>query len=428
MLNRNYFKLGAFSSREEIVAHQNTRLRRLVAHAYHNVSYYRRLFNDHGIQPQDIRSVEDLHLIPMSSKAELQQHTEDFLSRGFKASRMIVHKTSSSTGQPATIYNSYWEEHLRHIRRWRLNYYYGLRPGDRKTRIVMIHPSLPIIQLLLKVLSVSGIYKQIDIDCLQSPEQILQQLSALGPTVIVGFPGVINQVAQVVLKSDCKSIRPRCLTVGGEMLTPSMRHNISAAFGAPVYDVYSSHEFNLIAWECIQSGLYHVCDDSVVLEVLSEGRPVREGECGEVVGTNLHSFAMPFIRFRLGDLVVKGPKHCPCGEPFSTLSALQGRVLDYFRLPDGRVIHPFSLPVGLTPWIRNFTLVQECEDLIIAYVVASPDYTTHQVEELKKSVHAVLGPGIKFAINFVPSIKPASSGKFQPYRTLARNNHSQVPP
>ena len=167
MLKRNYFKLGAFSSREEIVAHQNTRLCRLVAHAYHNVPYYRKLFNDHGIQPQDIRSVEDLHLIPMSSKAELQQHTEDFLSRGFKASRMIVHKTSSSTGQPAIIYNSYWEEHLRHIRRWRLDYYYGLRPGDRKAKIVMIYPSLPIIQLLLKVLSVSGIYKQIDIDCLQ---------------------------------------------------------------------------------------------------------------------------------------------------------------------------------------------------------------------------------------------------------------------
>ena len=425
MLHIKLFKPDAFSSREEIVAHQNTRLRRLMAHAYQNVPYYRRLFSDHGIQPQDIRSVEDLHLIPMSSKADLQQHAKDFVANGLKINQMIVHATSGSTGQPVTILCSHREEHRRHRRGWCLDYYYGVRPGDRKARISM--PSAVLInRLLLKILSAMRIHKQVIVDCRQSPEQVLQQLSAFSPTIISGLPGVINQVAQLALKNGCKHIRSRYITVGGEMLTPSMRRNIGVAFDAPVYDVYSSHEFSLIAWECVQSGLYHVCDDSVVLEVLSDGRPAREGECGEVVGTNLHSFAMPFIRFRLGDVVVKGPERCPCGAPFSTLSAIQGRILDHFHLPDGRVIHPFSLDLGLTPWIRNFSLVQEREDLITAKVVASSERTTDKVDELKKSVQAVLGPEVEFVIEFVESIKPVSSGKFQPYRALVSNHLSQV--
>ncbi|MGI0025334.1 MAG: hypothetical protein ACREA4_09350 [Nitrososphaera sp.] len=185
-----------------------------------------------------------------------------------------------------------------------------------------------------------------------------------------------------------------------------MRRNTSEAFDAPVYDVYSSNESSLIEWECVHSGLYHVCDDSVVLEVLSDGRPAREGECGEVVGTNLYSYGMPFIRFSLEDIVVKGPEFCPCGKPFSTLSTRQGRFLDRFHLPDGRVIHTFSLDSGLTLWIRNFSLLQEREDLITAQVVASSEHTTDQVKALKKSVQAVLGPGVEFVIEFVESIKP----------------------
>jgi phenylacetate-coenzyme A ligase PaaK-like adenylate-forming protein len=96
-----------------------------------------------------------------------------------------------------------------------------------------------------------------------------------------------------------------------------MRQRIEAGFGAPVIDFYDSHEFNMIAWQRPGTGYYQLAAQSVISEVLQDGHPVEIGEQGEFVGTALHSWAMPFIRFRLGDIVTRG-------EAPSTLKEIQG--------------------------------------------------------------------------------------------------------
>ena len=71
--------------------------------------------------------------------------------------------------------------------------------------------------------------------------------------------------------------------------------------------------------------------------------PAAEGERGEVVVTALHSFAVPFIRYRLEDSVVKGKDACACGKLFSTIRSILGRTSEYFPLPDGRELHAYDL-------------------------------------------------------------------------------------
>jgi phenylacetate-coenzyme A ligase PaaK-like adenylate-forming protein len=79
----------------------------------------------------------------------------------------------------------------------------------------------------------------------------------------------------------------------------------------------------------------------MILEVLrDDGRPALPGEEGEVVGTALHSWIAPLIRFRMGDLVTRGAGPCSCGASNSVLTRVQGRVADRFFLPSGRSIHP----------------------------------------------------------------------------------------
>ncbi len=85
-----------------------------------------------------------------------------------------------------------------------------------------------------------------------------------------------------------------------------------------------------------------------------DGRPAAPGERGEVVLTALHSFAMPFIRFRLGDIVTKGDSHCACGQPFATIRSVQGRMFDYFPLPDGRLVHPYEIIAILSEQLHGF--------------------------------------------------------------------------
>ncbi|MDP6106970.1 MAG: hypothetical protein QGI33_00850 [Candidatus Brocadiia bacterium] len=144
---------------------------------------------------------------------------------------------------------------------------------------------------------------------------ILCVLRRYRPDVLGGYPGTLARLAEAITERDRRDISPRILAAGGGVLTGGMHGQIRTGFQAPVYDLYGSYELPLIAWECKETGELHTCDDGVIVEVLRNGRPAGPGEQGELVGTNLHSFAMPFIRYRQGDVVTRGAGRCTCGLP-----------------------------------------------------------------------------------------------------------------
>ena len=162
-------------------------------------------------------------------------------------------------------------------------------------------------------------------------------------------------------------------------------------------ETYGSHEFPLLGWECGQTGEFHTCDDGLILEVLHEGRPAEPGEQGEVVATNLHAYSMPFIRYRLGDVATRGDQSCACGQPFSTIRSIQGRMIDYFPLPDGRMIHPYqilsSFIGGGDSWIRQYQLLQERRDRIVLRVLPVHIPEPEFLARLEQSVRPLLGAG-----------------------------------
>ncbi|MDA1314968.1 MAG: hypothetical protein O2968_16685, partial [Acidobacteria bacterium] len=186
---------------------------------------------------------------------------------------------------------------------------------------------------------------------------------------------------------------------------------------------FQDHSWIGKCWECPETGLYHVCDNSLIVEVLRNGRPVGEGETGELVGTALHSYAMPFIRYRLGDVVTRGPASCPCGAPFSTLGRIQGRLIDRFPLPDGSSIHPFQIEVLLEGqgWIRRFQIIQETKESFRISIVARGVPVPQQVRTVEGLLRESLGPGVQVKIDLVDQIPPSSaSGKFYPYLQMDR--------
>jgi hypothetical protein len=207
--------------------------------------------------------------------------------------------------------------------------------------------------------------------------------------------------------------RPRLVVVGGEVLTPLMRQQIRAAFGAPVREWYGSHEFNLLAWECDETGLLHVCDDAVVVEIVRDGRPVTVGQRGEVVVTGLHSFAMPFIRYRLGDVATRGPDRCPCGAPFSTLASIQGRMHDWLVLANGRAVHPYEVLLELYdafPWCGQYQVVQERVGHVRILLSPRRPPPPAATGRLAARISARLGGLAAVSIDLVPDMRPASTG------------------
>lgn len=417
-------------ARAEIEAFQNARLRRLVRHAWDNVPYYRRLFERHGLKPQDIRTLADLASIPLSSKKDLQPlPTEDVVARGVDVNQLIVHQTSGSTGQPCKIRRTWFEERMLNLFRWRVKWYFGLRAMDRQVSIGLRRPSDPrndrFQQRLLQAL---GLYHSSVLDCRQPPQNIVRQLRDLHPTVVNGLSGSLWRVSLELGDADRRVIRPRFIHCGGEVLTPLMRRQVSEGFGAPVYETYGSFEFNIIAWECKETGDYHTCDDALIVEVLKDGRPAAPGERGELIATSLYSFAMPLIRFRLGDIVTRGAALCACGKPFSTIRAIQGRMADCFPLPDGRRLHPFELGILINnaPWVGKFQFLQERLDRIIMRAVPLAAPSPEAIARVRELAAQQLGPKIEFEIALESDIPLEPSGKFRTFRSLVNSNYDDL--
>jgi phenylacetate-CoA ligase len=248
--------------------------------------------------------------------------------------------------------------------------------------------------------------------------------------VLTGYAAVIARVAQSST-AGAGGLRPRFVAVHSDTLTPHMRAQIERAFAAPVHQIYDCNEFNVIASQCVETGALHTCDDSVVVEVLVDGRAAEPGERGEVVLTGLHSFAMPFIRYGLGDLVTQSEPTCRCGQPFATIRAVQGRMLDYFPLPDGRTIHPYELIAILgqtAPWIREFQLIQERKDLVRLRMVPSAPPAAAQVTALEHALEAFLGPLVAVRVDVVEEIRLEPNAKLHACRSLVASAYDGLGP
>jgi phenylacetate-CoA ligase len=422
----------AHASRDEIVAYQSEHLRRLVSHAYRNVPYYRALFDRHGLAPHHVRTVADLALIPVTTKRDLQRAPAvEVVARGLDPDRLLVHTTSGSSGEPLSIRRTWLEERLSTAFRLRALRDLGLRATDRRVGVGLLRPHDPrdwdLPQRMLRTL---GLYRKAAVDCRSAPEEILRRLEELRPDVIAGFPGVIGRIAQILAEGRPTTLRPRLLISGGEVLTPLLRREITEAFGAPVVEHYGSHELGTVAWQCTRRGGFHVSDDSVIVEVLKDGHPARPGEVGEVVATRLHALAMPFIRYRLGDLVTQGEPACPCGAPFSTICTVQGRMLDYFPLANGRLCHPYELVMLIldqgTRWIGQYQLTQERRDRVVLRVVPRLSPTPEDIAGLEGAARETLGPGVEFQVVLVPEIPLEVTGKFRVSRSLVESAYDGI--
>jgi phenylacetate-CoA ligase len=413
--------------RERLAAFQNKRLRQVLSFAYKNVPRYKEIWDKAGVLPGDIRTQADLPYLPLTSKEDFQgQPLENIIARGIRPGRLILYKTTGSTGEPLSVRRTAFEEMIAHVLRMRAVHAYGLRRRDKVARIgTGTRKQMPSIWRFIQAF---GQYRQERLHLLNAPEDLVARLSEIRPDVITGNAGVLARVSQEFRYLPSHAVRPRFVVTGAEVLTPLMRRDIRTAFRAPVYDTYVSEEFDIMAWECSETGRYHICNDSLILEVLKNGTPAAKGERGEVVGTSLHFLAMPFIRYRLGDEVTAGEETCPCGLPFSTISAVDGRKTDYLVLPNGRELFASAIAYILhdqAPWIERYELVQEREDKVALRVVSSDFPAKDKTRELKQKILSRLGPGVAFSVERVSQIEPGPGGKFRVLRSHIRSAYAQ---
>lgn len=414
----------------ELREFQDRALRRLVRHAYERVPFYRALFDRHRVHPRHIRGVRDLELIPLTSKADMRARPErERVAAGLEPEGLLRVRTSGASGEPFTIRRTWLEDKVQFL--FRLRAFGAMRIGPRDHVVVVgvARPGDGGSKLIGRTLRALGRSPRTKLDGFQNPDVTLRQLAEARPDVMIGYPGMLDRLTAPELAPLRAGVRPRLILTGGEVLIPAIRARLSQAFGARVIETYASNECPLIAWSCPHGADLHTCDDGAVVEVLRGGRPAGPGERGEVVVTNLHAYAMPFIRYRLGDLATRG-EPCACGQPFGTIGAVQGRMLDYFPLPSGRLLHPYEIVHaviwGSSDWVRHYELVQERTDRIVLRVVASPRPSPDRLEQLARAAERRLEPGVSFTIEVVDRIPFSPSGKFRPSRSLVRSEYAAL--
>lgn len=398
-------------------AYQDARLRRLVADVYSGNAFYRGLWDQAGFDPRQFKGREDLDRLPLVTKQQARALTAMLREKPPAGVRLIWHMTSGTSGEPLGVARSWHEERFLTVIRTLALRSLGFRARFRQARIRVPADFDWMRDRPLRLLNALGFYRSCIFNCFEAPDILWRQLSAFRPDVLLGYSETVARVARHGLDAGHGGIRPQFVLLGGEMCTPLMSRQIGEAFHAPVYQTYASTECNLIGWSCPHSGLFHLCDPAVLVEVLdAQGRPVAVGEQGRVVVTALHSRVMPFVRLVLGDRVVKGPAPCICGAPFATLRSIDGREIDRLVLSDGSMLHAFVLlniilETGAEGWMRQYQLVQERPGLIELRIWPLRDPDAGTLDALAARLERETA-GTTVEIKLVDRMHLDSAGKF----------------
>ena len=410
---------------EALQSYKRKKLSRLLRYAGTHIPYYRDAFAEAGLDPRRLPDpFEVLPRLPLLNRMELINEPKERLLRpGAVPSRLVQHSSSGSTGSKLYLWRDPFETHLLQLFRWRFWRESGLRSRDR---IALVRGVFSMTRRPLRITRIRerlGPFYTVDVSPQQPVEDVIEQLEAVRPDGLFTYPSVLNELARRLRRPERHRLRPRVVGTGGEMVTAEMRERIETAFGVPLRDTYGAMEFNLLATQCPSSDRFHVLDDAVHIELLANGREVEEGEVGEVVVTGLHSYTFPLIRYRLGDLAVRGPSPCPHGAPFSTIEKLRGRTVEYFYATDGTPVHHWHITQFVHEPIRNarfqYQMVQTAADHIILRVVPDREISAPELAEVRRLAAELLGEDMRFEVELVDELACSPSGKL----VMSRNDY-----
>ena len=404
---------------EEIKSLQLRKLKDLLIHAQQNCPFYHKRFLDSGFDPSHLKSLDDLSLIPTLSKAEIRQSLNDMLWKDCPGG-LHRYNTGGSSGEPLIFYFDRRRQAYDAAARALTHRWWGIDIGDKELyfwaspfeikkqdRIKNLRDRFTN-QLLLSAFHLSR----------DMVPEFVKKIQKFGPKCIFGYPSTIALFCELASQQGLDLSRNgiRVVFSTAEVLYDNYRETISNAFGnVPVVDGYGSREGGFISHECPE-GLLHVIDQNVIVEYLRGDKPVGPGEDGEIVLTHLDNWAMPFIRYRTGDVAQFDRQMCQCGRNLSTMKKIQGRATDFIVTPDGRWQHGLSLIYVIRdiPGVAEFKIVQEAADDVKVFLkihkTLFPEKGKSQIiEGFKKR----MGQMVNVNIEMVDEIKKDASGKYR---------------
>jgi phenylacetate-coenzyme A ligase PaaK-like adenylate-forming protein len=405
-----------YYSYEKLCHIQNTKLKQLINHAYSTVSYYQTLMDRFKIWPEDIKNQEDLHKLPVLTKNTIRENLSLFISSKASSLRPVVARTGGSTGTPFEYRISRSFESYMWGSIWRAWTAGGYRPGDKVA--VLGGDRIAKNSLKHKFYHFLNNWKYISITDLDDNNllNIFQSIQRTACKMIYAYPTPLYLLSCYMLENGL-NVRINHIVTTSEMLFPEHRLVIEKAFQCKVFDSYGANDGGALAFECDYFDGHHLSMERSITEVVNDkGGKVPNGTTGNLILTDLENYAMPLIRYKVGDRgsIINEP--CECGRGLNRLQKISGRIKDFVELNNGRRIDGsyFTKRFRKISGIVLFQIIQKQSKDIYAKVSLSDEKdskTRPSLEQLEETIANDLGTD--FHIQVDSSFKRTLNQKFR---------------
>ena len=398
-------------SRDELSSLQGARLVKLVDYVYHNVEFYRKKMQAVGLEPGDIKNIEDIVKLPFTTKDDLRDNYPFGLFAVPQSQIVRVHASSGTTGKATVVGYT-----RRDIEIWaecvarcfamtgvtkndiiQIAYGYGLFTGG-----LGAHYGAEKVGAMVVPMSTGN------------SKKLTTMMVDFGATAIACTPSYLLHLAEVLeSENKIKDIKLKYAICGAEPWTEKMHKDIEERLHVSAHDIYGLSEVMGpgVACDCkFHTGL-HVCEDHFYPEILNSATLTTQnpGETGELVFTTLTKEALPLIRYRTKDLTSIDYSTCQCGRTSARISRFKGRVDDMLIIR-GVNVFPSQVEAALvdveevSPHYMIIVDRVNNLDTLEVQVEINPQYFTDEIrgiEALTKKISHVLNQ----ALGLNPKVK-----------------------
>jgi phenylacetate-CoA ligase len=405
-------------------------LEKLVRHARETVPYYR-----DRIAAFDASSGEQgWRTLPILTRRHVQENTDALLSERIpaRAGKQYMKQSSGSTGEPVRVVRTdfeqlYWtattlRDHLWHRRDLdgtlcaiRAHFHDG-RAIRHEIRRAGWGPASDL---------AGGRGKLFMLPIATDPARQADWLLTHDPHYLLSYPTNLMALGEELERRGARLERLHEVRTVGETLTPNVAERLRAVWNVPVTDLYSTEDVGIVALQCPAApGVYHIQSETLKVEIVdTEGRPCPPGVAGRVVVSNLHNFAMPLLRYDLGDYAEAG-EPCSCGRGLPTLRRIVGRLRNMLVLPNGERRWPLTGCYefrGIAPISRSQIVQLDTEHLELR-VVAERRLTRDEERRITEVIHRWIGHPFHVRLTYLDAFPQNANGKFEDFISLVAQN------
>jgi phenylacetate-CoA ligase len=401
------------STPDQVKKYKYQNLKDIINYAWDNIQGYRELWDNNNFQPDRFNSLDDLSLIPFITKDILRENSERFTNHRLKKLRKI--STGGSVGIPLKFYqqrkNIFIEKAFIHDI-WARKYP-QINPKTKSTilrgrNIRGIYDYDPMHGLILSSFEITP----------KNVEIFISQIEKHKTPILQAYPSALYVFANIIKEYNLKlKHKFDCIMCGSEPLYEFQKELIKDVFDTDISHWYGLGEKTALAGNCQFNDKFHIYHQYGMVEILDrDGRPVEEGQVGEIVGTGFWNYATPFIRYKSMDFAELGADKCQeCSLNYQILNKIEGRLQEYIVGVNKRLIAltGVSIICGKFKDVHQFRFFQDKIGKVIFTYIKKESVSEVNESIIHDNLKSKLGDEFEIEVQSVQVIEKTKRGKLR---------------